>query len=112
MILLCFYGNFAFPEYRYIALLCIIVTTIIALIVSKCISGMPFNSWYHEIVLCGVDKLSMSITSLSNDNKSRSWWMLPFETYFGISIKYLNPACLFFILCNNLQQDLSTPYNE
>lgn len=39
-------------------------------------------------------------------------WMLPFETYFGMSIKYVNPACLLFIFMNNLQEDLSEPYND
>ena len=73
---------------------------------------MPFNSWYHEIVLQGVDKLSMSITSLSNPDGSRSFWMLPFESYFGVSIKFINPACLFFILMHNLEKDINYPYND
>jgi hypothetical protein len=61
-------------------------------------------------MMCGVDKLSMSITSLSNLDDSRSFWMLPFEAYFGLTIKYINPACLFFMVVNNLADDLVEPY--
>lgn len=52
----------------------------------------------------------MSITSLSNLDDSRSFWMLPFEAYFGLTIKYINPACLFFMVVNNLADDLVEPY--
>ena len=40
----------------------------------------------------------------------RKWWMLPFEFYFGICIKYINPACLLFIFFEALANDLATPY--
>ena len=36
--------------------------------------------------------------------------MLPFEFYFGITIKYINPACLLFIFFEALANDLKTPY--
>jgi hypothetical protein len=38
--------------------------------------------------------------------------MLAFESYFGISIKFLNPACLTFILSRNLYFDIYEPYND
>ena len=40
----------------------------------------------------------------------RKWWMLPFEFYFGICIKYINPACLLFIFFEALASELATPY--
>lgn len=36
--------------------------------------------------------------------------MLPFEFYFGLLIKYVNPACLLFIFFEALAQDLGAPY--
>jgi len=42
--------------------------------------------------------------------QKRTWWMLPFEFYFGITIKYINPACLLFIFFEALANDLKTPY--
>lgn len=111
-ILLCFYANFVFPEDKFMGLMLIMVFTIIALCCSKYVSGMPFDSWYHEIVLCGVDKLSMSITSLTHRDGHRSWWMLAFEGYFGFMIKFFNPALLTFILMNNVQSDIDQPFGE
>lgn len=112
VVVICFYANFALEENKFLGLVVICITTIMALVVSYMQSKMEFNSWYHEIVLQGVDKLSMSITSLSRNDGKRSKWMLPFETYFGICIKYINPACLFFILCHNLEEDLAVAYNN
>ena len=101
-ILICFYTNFGFDRYREVGLTLVIFTTLIGLFFSFKASKMQFNSWYHEIVLCGVDKLSMSITSLTNDDQSRSGWMLLFEIYFGLCIKFILPTCFTFILFNNL----------
>ena len=38
--------------------------------------------------------------------------MAPFETWFGLSLKYINPACLWFIFCHNLYQDFTSPYAD
>lgn len=73
---------------------------------------MPFHQWYHEIALCGVNKVSMSITDLSNEGKvRRDRWMSFFEGYFGFMIKFVNPAIFTFILFNNLADDLAAPYS-
>jgi len=60
--------------------------------------------------MCGTDKIAMSITSLSNDDQSRSWWMLPFEAYFGFLIKFVNPACFCFFLFASLAADIKVPF--
>jgi hypothetical protein len=52
----------------------------------------------------------MSISILSNADQSRSWWMLPFEAYFGILIKYVNPICLLFFIFEGIKADLVTPF--
>uniref|UniRef100_A0A7S3MRI5 Uncharacterized protein n=1 Tax=Strombidium inclinatum TaxID=197538 RepID=A0A7S3MRI5_9SPIT len=111
-ITMCFYANFGFKDQKIWGVIVIIVGTLIALGVSYKVSKLKFRSWYHEIVLCGVDKLSMSITSLSNADGSRSLWMAPFEAYFGVCIKYVSPACLLWLLCENLEADLADPYAE
>jgi hypothetical protein len=51
-----------------IGIILIFITSFLALAVSFYVvkdSGFSSRSWYHEIMLCGVDKLSMSITCLS-----------------------------------------------
>lgn len=111
-VVVTFWSNFGLESNRIYGLLVVCPITLFALLVSFCISKMEFNSWYHEIVLQGVDKLSMSITSLSNKFGRRSCWMLPFETYFGITVKFVNPACLLFIFFSNLYQDLDSAYGK
>ena len=71
---------------------------------------MAFISWYHEIAMCGTDKIAMSLTILSNSDGRRSFWMLPFEAYFGILIKFVNPCCLMFLFFESLAKDLQEPY--
>lgn len=110
VIIINFFANFGFPEIKLVGIYVICLTTLIALGVSFKCSKMSFMSWYHEIVMCGTDKISMSITSLSNPDNSRSFWMAPFEAYFGILIKFVNPAGIMFLMCENLAQDLDTPY--
>jgi len=69
--------------------------------------------WWGEIFMCGVNKLSMSITSLSGPTPdTRSWWMDFFEVYFGMCIKFINPAVLTYMLFEFLANDLETPYAE
>ena len=60
--------------------------------------------------MCGTDKIAMSLTVLSNNNGERTFWMQPFEAYFGILIKFVNPACLMFMFCENLARDIAEPY--
>jgi len=114
VVTISFYCNAAFPDYKYIGVILMVVFAIISWVLSFCMgkSKMSFNSWYHEIFFCGVDKLSMSITSLSNADGSRSFWMPLFELYFGVCIKFLNPAALTFLFMQNLIDDLESPYAE
>jgi hypothetical protein len=113
VIVITFYANFGLTENKIFGLVAVVPFVLLSMIVSfSYFKREGFDSWYHEICLQGVDKLSMSITSLSNPNGERSFWMMPFETYFGMSIKFINPACLLFILFNNLYEDMSTPYGS
>lgn len=94
-----------------LSVILIVITTFLAFAVSFKLSKLPFLSWYHEIVLCGTDKLAMSITALSVHNtQERQWWMGPFESYFGILIKFLNPACLTFFIFEAAAADLEQTY--
>ena len=110
--LACFYTNAAFPDYQWVGAIIIIFFTLLSLCISYKVSKMSFASWYHEILLCGVDKLSMSITSLSNADGERSKWMPLFELYFGLCIKFLNPAALLFMFCNNLIAELEKSHGR
>jgi SNF family Na+-dependent transporter len=112
VVIVCFYSNFGLKEYSAIGLIICVVGIFLSFAVSKYHSNMSMRSWYHEIVLCGVDKISMSITSLSSQNGEREWWMFPFEAYFGICIKFVCPVIFTWLIADNLEQDLSRAYAE
>jgi hypothetical protein len=109
-VLLTFYANFGFVDIKWLGILIILLFTILALIVSFKVSKMEFITWYHEIVMCGTDKIAMSITILQDETGKRAWWMLPFETYFGIFVKFVNPVCLMFLFFEALAADVESPY--
>lgn len=66
VIVISFYTQFGFPEAQFIGIILIVVATFMAGLVSYKMSKLSFNSWYHEIALCGTDKIAMSISILSN----------------------------------------------
>ena len=91
-----------------------IITTLIAFVVSYRVSGLPFNVWYHDILLCGVDKVSMNITTLSHlgAEDPRKWWMIFFEGWFGICIKFVCPGVFMYMISESLKDDLAVPFGS
>jgi len=90
-----------------------ILTTLASCFMSYKVSGMTAISWFYEIFMCGVNKLSMSITSLSGKTpEERLWWMPFFECYFGICIKFINPAVLTYMVFEFAAGDLASNYAE
>ena len=61
LILISLVFGWGVPQYKVFAFIPIILFTFVAMIASYRVSELPFSSWYHEIVLCGVDKLIMSL---------------------------------------------------
>jgi hypothetical protein len=104
VVLLSFYANFANQEDaqgQIFGFYALAVIMIVSMLQSFMTSKKTFGLWYHEVFFCGVSKLSWSVTSISypdEDIEYRTWWMPIFETYFGFSIKFLNPAILTFLL--------------
>lgn len=113
VITLSFYAHFGFSENKEIALILMVLTTLIACIGSYGRSKMPAASWFFEIFQCGVGKLSMSITALSKPgDDTRSCWFIYFEIYFGVAVKFINPALLTYMLFENFAADVKSPYAE
>jgi hypothetical protein len=115
-ILACsFYANFAFASVKWVA----VIVGILCLCCACFCSGMWFRRtelgmrvWYTEILLCGVNKISMSVSTTAEDVENRGMCAKFFEFYFGVAIKFLNPAILTFLLMENLSADLAAPYSE
>lgn len=111
----CFYANFAFAPSKWIGAIVAICCLFCACGSSMTWfrkSGLDNNVWYNEILLCGVNKISMSISTTPEEATTRGCMTKFFEFYFGVAIKFLNPAILCFLLSENLQADLAAPYAE
>ena len=74
-------------------------------------SGLPFSLWYHEIVLCGVSKISLSLRK-ADASKEKPLSLLIFESYFGLMIKFVIPAGLTLLMSKNMAKDFTTSYND
>ena len=115
VIAVSFYANFAFATAKWVAAL-------VAILCLCCACGasmmrlrkqnLSSDTWYNEIFLCGVNKISMSVSTTATEAADRGCMAKFFEFYFGLSIKYLNPAILTFLLLENLNADLQAPYAE
>ena len=110
-----FYANFGFAQTKWVG----IILGIFFFVCSCGASFMRFRStglgmdiWYTEIFLCGVNKVAMSVSTTQQEAVGRGFCVRFFEFYFGLAIKYLNPAILTFLLCENLNADLQIPYAE
>lgn len=113
VVTLGFYAHFGFDDNKEVALIIMCLTTLMACCTSYKRSEMPAASWFYEIFMCGVGKLSMSITSLSKPgDDTRDCWMGMFEIYFGVSVKFINPAILTYMLFENFCSDVKSPYAE
>ncbi len=118
MVTMCFYANAGFGDSKWIGVVIIIICSLIGFCRSKSHSELPFMVWYHEIMFCGVDKLSMSITDLSNIEvdktvkKTRHCWMGFFELWFGSTIKFVAPTILTWLMFHNILGDLNQLYGS
>lgn len=109
-LVITFYFSFGFTVAKAWGVIALAVIVLMGFFFSWKLSGMEFISWYHEIVMCGTDKIAMSISILSNGDQSRSWWHPVFEAYFGLLIKFVNPICILFFLFEALKADLVEPF--
>lgn len=63
-VLTCIYANFGFPSVKWVGVVAMAIILIAVMIKSFMDSGMELVVWYHEIVMCGTDKVAMSISVL------------------------------------------------
>jgi len=82
-------------------------------VVSFVLSGLSFNTWYTEVVMCGVHRISYSCSQMSRPEGKktiRMWWEPIFAFYWGFLIKFVNPCLLYIFLISITKTDIETPY--
>merc|ERR1712048_821199 len=73
------------------------------------------TEWYNDIVMCGVRRIGWSMSKLGRDNEGEragveNWYEKYFVFYWCITIKYIIPMVLWFILLYVIKKDLIKPY--
>lgn len=73
-----------------------------------------FNDWYDNVAMCSVKRIGFSMSKLArleeDDPTQKLWWENGFVAYFGITVKYLNPFILWFVLLYSIIGNMSSPY--
>lgn len=89
------------------------IIQLIVWIISMVTFGQGCGEWYTKVFLYGVRKISRSMTKLSKPAGSthRAWWEPIFEFWWGVSIKYIVPFALVYLLLFSLKNDIDTPYS-
>merc|ERR1711998_166702 len=83
--------------------------------VSYKVSGLDFNQWYTEVLMCGVYRIAYSCSQLGRPDDAKNkkqWWEPAFAFYWCILIKYINPAVLYFIVVGIIKTDIEKPYEK
>ena len=101
---------FAFPNDSWVAMPIFWGVQVIVWIVSFAVSKLSFAKWYKQVFLYGVGKLARSMAKLSSGGK-RTWWVGPFEFWWGFSIKYFFPWAVWWLLCLSFSKDVAEPYD-
>lgn len=118
LILFCVISFFAFPEeLAPIGLLLFLVCFLISLFLSWKASGLKYQEFNQFVAMAGVRRLAKAITRLmytENDTeaqkKRKDKLAMIFEYWWGVSIKYLIPASLVWVMILGLKGDIDSPY--
>lgn len=84
---------------------------IICVPVSYHLSGLSLSKWYHEVLLCGVERIAYACSQMTRfDERVKMWWEPLFNIYWSFLIKFINPAILYYIFCSILMDDIRDAY--
>lgn len=111
LLIFAFVGTFT--ETTIIFMLVYFPVLFIAFVISYKISGLSFKEWYNEIAMCGVRTIAYACSQMARPVKSQmQWWEPAFALYWCLTIKYINPMLLTFIVIGVLKTDLANPYSN
>ena len=102
----------AFYEMNWLGAVLFIVFWFASIVVAWKMSGLPFGEFYQKLMLCGVGRIAKSITKLSNKENRREKWMPFFESYWGLTIKYIIPAGLVWMLMMSIRYRITEGHKK
>lgn len=84
---------------------------LVAVLMGYFMSKLSLVDYYNEVLMCGVRKIGYACSQMGRTNKrERQCWEPYFVLYWGLTVKFINPMLLYFILMSILKNDLAAPY--
>lgn len=106
---------FIFPLQSWIGLPVIwawyIVTSYLSMILARCIDGVDFKTWYHEILFYGIRPISRHMLALAEYKYTRIQAAL-FDLWFCLSIKFVFPWAIYLLMVMTVQKNVEKPYGN
>jgi len=113
MIPLAWLCYFAFPNYSWVGLPVIwgwyLILPLISYLVAKLANGVDFITWYYEVFLYGARPISLKMLSLAETPYHKVSASI-FELWWCVSIKYVFPWAMYWLLVMTVQADVVKPY--
>lgn len=104
---------FASLEMKMVGMLSFIPLLAVFLVASKFLSGLPWGTWFEEVMMCSVAKLAFAMSCLTREKGKqavRRPWEYVYMVYWGLCIKYVIPVVLWFILVDSFKNDVLKAY--
>jgi len=100
------------PDRFWIGIIVFAVVQIPVALISWKLSKLSYIEWHNTVAMSGVKKLSHAMTHLSRKDPKgeRERWEYVFDTWWGISIKYICPFLLWILLVSSTGLDLKKNY--
>jgi len=101
--LFCFgvLGFWVFFEYNYLAILAFLVCLGGVMVYTKSLSKLSWGDYYEKVAMNGVHRFARGISLKQGEQPSKK--SKAFDIWFGISIKYVIPACLVWMLMMSIK---------
>lgn len=85
---------------------------IVVAIVSFFTSGLSYKEWHVNVAFSGALRLSRTMTKLSKekDDTERHLWEDLYDIWFSMSLKYISPSLLVFLLASTTVSNIKDAY--
>lgn len=102
-----------FTEVALIGMLIYFPILIVAIGFAFVLAKLSWADFYSDVLMCGVRTIGYACSQMGRSDKSvMQWWEPAFVFYWCLTVKYINPMLLFFILMSIFKTDIAKPYGD
>lgn len=102
-----------FAEQTLIGMLIFFPLLFFAIGIAFGMAKLPWAEFYQEVLMSGVRTIGYACSQMGRKNKQEmQWWEPAFVLYWCLTIKFINPMLLYFIIMSIFKADLAKPYGK